>query len=39
MNWLTRVRNSLPFGNKRETDGNLWVKMPQLQGDALPEGV
>lgn len=31
MNWLTRVRNSLPFGNKRETADNLWVKCPHCQ--------
>ncbi|MXP46356.1 acetyl-CoA carboxylase carboxyltransferase subunit beta [Altererythrobacter luteolus] len=31
MNWLTRVRNSLPFGAKRETNDNLWVKCPQCQ--------
>ena len=31
MNWLTRVRNSLPFGNKRETADNLWVKCPNCQ--------
>ena len=31
MNWLTRVRNSLPFGNKRETSDNLWVKCPNCQ--------
>ena len=26
MSWLTRVRNSLSFGNKRETPEDLWVK-------------
>ncbi len=26
MSWLNRVRNALPFGNKRETPDNLWVK-------------
>ena len=26
MSWLTRVRNALPFGNKRESPDNLWVK-------------
>ncbi len=31
MNWLTRVRNSLPFGNKRETADNLWVKCPNCK--------
>ncbi|MGB7374855.1 acetyl-CoA carboxylase, carboxyltransferase subunit beta [Pontixanthobacter sp.] len=31
MNWLTRVRNSLPFGDKRETNDNLWVKCPNCQ--------
>ncbi|HWK40931.1 MAG TPA: acetyl-CoA carboxylase, carboxyltransferase subunit beta [Croceibacterium sp.] len=29
MSWLTRVRNALPFGNKRETPDNLWVKCPR----------
>ncbi|MEW4447719.1 acetyl-CoA carboxylase, carboxyltransferase subunit beta [Qipengyuania sp. JC766] len=28
MNWLTRVRNSLPFIAKRDTPDNLWVKCP-----------
>ncbi|MXP40967.1 acetyl-CoA carboxylase carboxyltransferase subunit beta [Altererythrobacter soli] len=28
MSWLTRVRNSLPFLEKRETPDNLWVKCP-----------
>jgi acetyl-CoA carboxylase carboxyl transferase subunit beta len=28
MSWLTRVRNSLPFGAKRELPDNLWVKCP-----------
>jgi acetyl-CoA carboxylase carboxyl transferase subunit beta len=31
MNWLNRVRNSLPFGTKRETPDNLWVKCPNCQ--------
>ncbi len=31
MSWLSRVRNSLPFVNKRETPDNLWVKCPQCQ--------
>ncbi len=31
MNWLTRVRNSLPFQSKRETNDNLWVKCPNCQ--------
>ena len=31
MNWLNRVRNSLPFGNKRETADTLWVKCPNCQ--------
>ncbi|KRA83076.1 acetyl-CoA carboxylase, carboxyltransferase subunit beta [Altererythrobacter sp. Root672] len=29
MSWLTRVRNALPFSNKRETPDNLWVKCPR----------
>jgi acetyl-CoA carboxylase carboxyl transferase subunit beta len=28
MSWLTRVRNSLSFGSKRETPEDLWVKCP-----------
>jgi acetyl-CoA carboxylase carboxyl transferase subunit beta len=28
MSLITRVRNSLPFGQKRETPDNLWVKCP-----------
>jgi acetyl-CoA carboxylase carboxyl transferase subunit beta len=31
MSWLSRVRNSLPFANKRETPDNLWVKCPRCQ--------
>ena len=31
MNWITRVRNSLPFVGKRETRDNLWVKCPSCQ--------
>ena len=34
MSWLTRVRNALPFGNKRETPENLWVKCPRCQESA-----
>ena len=26
--WLTRIRKSIPFGRKRETADNLWVKCP-----------
>ena len=28
MSWITRVRNSLSFGSKRETPEDLWVKCP-----------
>ncbi|MEZ5688960.1 MAG: acetyl-CoA carboxylase, carboxyltransferase subunit beta [Caenibius sp.] len=28
MNWLTRIRKSLPFRSKRETPDNLWTKCP-----------
>mgnify|MGYP000179840107 CR=1 FL=1 len=28
MSWLSRVRSALPFGTKRETPDNLWVKCP-----------
>jgi acetyl-CoA carboxylase carboxyl transferase subunit beta len=31
MSWLSKVRNALPFGNKRETPDNLWVKCPRCQ--------
>ncbi|KLI63635.1 acetyl-CoA carboxylase, carboxyltransferase subunit beta [Aurantiacibacter marinus] len=31
MSWLTRVRERLPFGTKRETPDNLWVKCPRCQ--------
>ena len=29
MNWFSRVRNSLPFVQKRDTPDNLWVKCPR----------
>jgi acetyl-CoA carboxylase carboxyl transferase subunit beta len=28
MNWLTRVRNALPFATKNDTPDNLWHKCP-----------
>jgi acetyl-CoA carboxylase carboxyl transferase subunit beta len=28
MSWLNRVRNALPFTDKRETPDNLWIKCP-----------
>ncbi len=31
MSWLTRVRERMPFGTKRETPDNLWVKCPRCQ--------
>lgn len=31
MSWISRVRNSLPFVNKRETPDNLWTKCPRCQ--------
>ncbi len=31
MSWLTRVRERLPFGTKRESPENLWVKCPRCQ--------
>ncbi|MDE1468390.1 acetyl-CoA carboxylase, carboxyltransferase subunit beta [Aurantiacibacter sp. D1-12] len=31
MSWLTRVRERLPFINKRETPDNLWVKCPRCK--------
>ncbi|MXP14380.1 acetyl-CoA carboxylase carboxyltransferase subunit beta [Altererythrobacter confluentis] len=31
MNWISKVRNSLPFMAKRETPDNLWVKCPKCQ--------
>ena len=31
MSWISRVRNALPWGTKRETPDNLWVKCPRCQ--------
>ena len=31
MSWLTRVRERLPFGNKRESPDNLWIKCARCQ--------
>lgn len=31
MSWLTRVRERLSFGTKRESPDNLWVKCPRCQ--------
>jgi acetyl-CoA carboxylase carboxyl transferase subunit beta len=31
MSWLSRVRNALPWAEKRETSDNLWVKCPRCQ--------
>jgi acetyl-CoA carboxylase carboxyl transferase subunit beta len=31
MSWLTRVRERLSFGNKRESPDNLWTKCPRCQ--------
>ena len=28
MSWISRVRNSLPFGEKKDTPGDLWIKCP-----------
>jgi acetyl-CoA carboxylase carboxyl transferase subunit beta len=28
MNWLTRVRNAIPFIAKKDTPDNLWIKCP-----------
>ena len=28
MSWISRVRNSLPFGQKKDTPGDLWIKCP-----------
>ncbi|MFM2302286.1 MAG: hypothetical protein RLZZ84_2022, partial [Pseudomonadota bacterium] len=28
MSWLDRVRNALPFTEKRDTPDNLWIKCP-----------
>ena len=28
MSWLNRVRNALPFTEKRDTPDNLWIKCP-----------
>ena len=31
MSWLDRVRERLPFGNKRESPDNLWIRCPRCQ--------
>jgi len=31
MSWLDRVRNSLPFAQKRDTPDNLWIKCPSCE--------
>ena len=31
MSWLTRIRKSIPFGRKRESADNLWVKCPNCR--------
>ena len=31
MSWIDRVRERLPFGNKRESPDNLWIKCPRCQ--------
>lgn len=31
MSWLNRVRNSLPFAQKRDTPDNLWIKCPRCE--------
>lgn len=31
MNWFTRVRNTIGFGEKRSTEKDLWVKCPNCQ--------
>ena len=31
MNWFTKVRERLPFGNKRESPDNLWIKCPRCE--------
>ena len=36
MNWLSRVRDALPFINKRETPDNLWFKCPSCSESTKP---
>jgi len=31
MSWIDRVRNSLPFTQKRDTPDNLWIKCPSCR--------
>jgi len=31
MSWLNRVRNSLPFTQKRDTPDNLWIRCPSCK--------
>ncbi len=31
MSWLDRVKERLPFGNKRESPDNLWIRCPRCQ--------
>ncbi len=31
MSWLDRVRNALPFAEKRDTPDNLWIKCPSCK--------
>ena len=31
MSWLNRVRNSLPFAQKRDTPDNLWISCPSCK--------
>ncbi|MEN9718934.1 MAG: hypothetical protein RIQ99_1812, partial [Pseudomonadota bacterium] len=31
MSWLDRVRNALPFTEKRDTPDNLWIKCPSCK--------
>jgi len=31
MSWINRVRNSLPFTQKRDTPDNLWIKCPSCK--------
>ena len=39
MSWLTRVRNSLSFGSKRESPEDLWVKCPGCNEMLFANGI
>ena len=36
MNWLTRVRNAIPFIAKRDSPDNLWIKCTGCAQSCFP---